>query len=94
MDKFDKQPSEKLDYDCVFSGDGLTDGDYLNSIVSVVADDAGITIDSYSLNATTHILKVWVSGGASGHTYKITVLGDTAFGRRLEGDFKIKVKEL
>lgn len=93
MDKFEKQPSEILDFDCSFSGEGLDDGDYPAAVVSVTANNPAIVIDSYTLNPVTHVLKVWLSAGVSGKTYKVTAVVDTHLSRRLEGDFKVKVKE-
>jgi hypothetical protein len=90
MDKFDKQPDEVLDYDVDFS-EWLTGGDTIQS--HSVAADAGIVVDSSTVSAPTQTVKVWLSGGTDGVTYKVTVTVVTVSGRTKQKEFKVKVKE-
>jgi hypothetical protein len=87
--KFEKQPSEIQDYDIDFS-------EYLNAlsdsaVSAVVTGEIGITVVAHSLIG--NVVKVWLSGGDDGETYKITVLLTTSGGRKREADIKVKVKE-
>lgn len=44
-------------------------------------------------NGELPYVRTWVSGGISGKVYKVTVTIDTTNHRRLQDEFKIKVKE-
>jgi len=88
LQKFTKQPNDVLDYDVDFS-DWMVSGDEVDGVT--VSADAGVTVDSYAF--TDEIVKVWLSGGTDGETYKITVLATTEGGRSKEQEFRIKVKE-
>lgn len=92
LEKFEKQPSEDLDYDIYFD-EWMPDGDHIASVD--VTEDTGITVHDVTFSASTHIVKVWASGGDSGVTYKVTVKATTASNppRVKEQDFRIKVKE-
>jgi hypothetical protein len=86
--KYTKQPGDKLDYDIDFN-EWLSSGDSLAS-VNVTAD-TGITIVNSTI--VVSMVKVWLSGGNDGETYKITVKVTTDEGRIKEQEFRIKVKE-
>lgn len=90
MNLFTKQPADQLDYDLDFS-DWLTGTDTINGAVAVssVPDD----LEVLSVSVTDQIVKVWLVGGTTGLTYKITVTVTTAQGRIKELDFKVRVKE-
>lgn len=87
--KFEKQPSEIQDYDIDFSEYLDAIGDTASSVT--VTAEIGITVSSSALIGK--VVKVWLTGGSNGETYKITVLLTTAGGRRREADIKVKVKE-
>lgn len=70
MKTFQKQPRDSLDYDIDFS-DWLYEGDRIQS-VTVVDAPVGIDIDSTGYTDTS--VKIWVSNGTSGESYKITLL--------------------
>lgn len=83
-----KQPVDVQDYDIDYSP-WLPVGD---SLVSAVVDTpAGITLDAY--NVTSPIVKLWVSGGTAGKSYKFQVIATTDFGRVKETELVVKVKE-
>lgn len=88
---YTKQPGETLDYDIDFQEQWLS---VINDTISsfTVTSDAGITVVSSFLLGG--IVKVFVSGGLDGQTYKVTVRVTTTGGRIREADIKIKVKEL
>ena len=87
--RFTKQPSESQDYDISFV-------DWLTALSDTAASftataEAGITLGATSL--TAGVVKVWLSGGAAGTNYKITVRLTTAGGRIKEDEIVIRVKE-
>ena len=91
--KYTKQPADEQDYDIDFQSEflnGLNDTAPGPGGVQVTADP-GITIDSFSLLAGR--VKVWVSGGTSGESYKITVTLSTTYGRTKQVEIVVKVKE-
>lgn len=84
-----KQPGDTLDYDVDFER-WIPDGDSLVK-ASAVADYPGITIGDAKV--IPPLVKVWLSGGESGKTYKITVTTTTAQGRIKEVDFAVRVND-
>ena len=89
LPKKTKQPNDILDYDVRYSR-WLASDDELQS--KTITADEGITIDS-SVIVDGEFVKVWLSGGTDGETYKVTVLAVTVNGRSKEKEFRIKVKE-
>lgn len=86
-----KQPYEVLDFDIDFTK-RMPDGD---SLVAVQATVQGID-ESLTVERTTFdgpIAKVYLAGGTSSVTYKVTVMVVTADGRALEYEFNIFVKD-
>lgn len=83
-----KQPIDVQDYDVDYS-EWLPLGDTLDS--ATVTAPAGITIDSYFV--ASPIVKVWVSGGTAGQSYKLQIVGTTNYGRVKETELVIRVKE-
>jgi hypothetical protein len=91
--RFTKQPSEVLDYD-IDAGDWLPEDDFIVSASTTGA--AGITIDSTSILAGTdgRVVKVWLSGGTSGVTYKLETTVTTDDGRVKQSEWTVQVKEI
>ena len=87
---FSKQPVEVLDYD-IDCTDWLVSDDLLASATAVV-DTAGLTVDSV-LVASPRI-KVWLSGGTNGATYKVTVTITTDDGRVKQVEFRVRVRDV
>lgn len=88
--KFSKQPVEVQDYDIDFT-------DYLefhNDIASThtAAAETGVTILASTL--TEGVVKVFVSGGTDGSSYKVSATITTLGGRVKQGDILVKVKEI
>lgn len=86
---YTKQPADVLDYDVEYS-DFMGGIDALSS-KTVTATPTGINVDSSSIVGTR--VKVWLSGGTNGVTYKITVTATTSDGRVKQDEFKVKVKD-
>lgn len=92
--KFTKQPADVQDYDIDFQKEflsGLTDTAPGPTGLSVQADE-GIGLDMFSLQ--DGLVKVWVSGGTDGVTYKLTFTLTTTAGRVKQVEIMIKVKEI
>lgn len=88
---FPKQPLERLDYDIDFS-EWLSVGDTIVNATVIAA--TGITAEAPLIDTTQKVVKVWVTGGTSGVTYKVQVTATTSEGRIKEGEIRIKVKEV
>ena len=88
--KYEKQPAEVKDYDIDYS-EWLTAGDNVQA-ASVEVAPIGLTVESTFINDPR--VKIWVSGGTTGTTYKLTVTATTADGRVKQDEFKVKVKDI
>lgn len=90
-----KQPVEVQDYDIDFtewlaSVVDVAPGPATNNNLSIVAP-AGITLMSYTL--ITGVVKLWVSGGTDGVSYKIVVTLTSVGGRIKQVELQIKIKD-
>ncbi len=83
-----QQPNEKRDYDLDFSE--FFPADDVVTAADVSATPAGLTV-GYAIQHPR--VKVWINGGTSGVTYKVTVLAYTNDGRRKEVELRVKVKD-
>lgn len=90
---YTKQPADVQDYDIDFNTEYLVGlGDTAPGPSGlVVAAEPGINIESTTLSQGR--VKVWVSGGATGQRYKITVTVTTSGGRTKQVEILVKVKE-
>jgi hypothetical protein len=96
MNLFTKQPADVLDYDLDFS-DWLTGTDVLTGVVATASgpeesNPEDLQIQSASIVGQT--AKIWISGGISGSTYKVTATISTSEGRVKQLEFKIRVRDL
>lgn len=93
--KYEKQPAEVKDYDIDYS-------EWLNPVVDTVSSTTAIVtsvteaaptleIDSIMESSTT--VKLWISGGTAGVSYKVTVQMTTTGGRLDESELVFKVKD-
>lgn len=83
-----KQPADVQDYDIDYS-EWLPEGDFLVS--AEVLTPSGITLDTYFVSSP--IVKIWVSGGTAGQSYKFQIIGTTDYGRVKETELVVRVKE-
>jgi hypothetical protein len=90
LDKYTKQPADTEDFDISFV-DYLIARDDTGSGLTVAVDD-GITL--VSSNLVAGVAKVWLSGGTTGTTYKITATLTTTGGRIKQHEILVKVKEV
>ncbi len=95
LEKYEQQPGERLDRDIDFNTlflSALNDTAPGPSGVEVFAQPEGITVDDFELIQGK--VKVWLTGGTSGTTYKITARVTTTVGRVKEAEIAVKVKEV
>jgi hypothetical protein len=87
--RYSQQPSEVLDYDLLY-GDWLTQGD---ALLSTVATEAPAGLSAVAIVVGTKV-KIWVSGGVNGTTYKIDVTTTTVQGRIKQDEIVMKIAEV
>ena len=92
-----KRADDRLDYDLDFER-WLSDGDIVlsaDAVAEIVSNDPSavtdLVVDSVQVFGT--VVKVWLSAGTTGKTYKVTVTATTADGRDKEQPFIIRVTE-
>jgi hypothetical protein len=104
---FTKQPREILAYDldlsqwfAVIIGDDIEAAaceivSATSGAISELSIDQIVIVESNpsSPGSPAYRVKVWLSGGLDGVTYKLRATVDTEGGRRKEVDFKLKVKD-
>ncbi len=90
LEKFTKQPADVQDYDIDFSEYLTSMGDI--ALSQVTSADPGITL-VYSM-LTGAVVKVFLSGGITGASYKVTTTLTTMGGRVKQAEIVIKVKEV
>lgn len=90
LGKLSKQPTEKLDFDIDFNPWLVSCGDTAQQLA--VEAEPGITIGPYDVVAG--IAKVWVRGGTSGESYKVTVTLTTTGGRIKQVEVTVRVKDV
>lgn len=88
--KFTKQPVEVQDYDIDFTEYLESLNDIAQSHVAVA--ESGISIMSSALS--DGVVKVFLSGGTDGSSYKVSATITTQGGRVKQGDILVKVKEV
>jgi hypothetical protein len=90
LGKFQKQPSEILDYDVDYTDWFSNRVDTPASFTTVL--ETGITLAGSS--RTGNVVKLILSGGTAGTKYKATVRLTTTAGLVKEADFTVTVKEI
>jgi hypothetical protein len=85
-----KQPVDHLDYDIDFAR-WLPEDDTITTATAISDAPTDLVIESVQISSP--VVKVWVSGGTDGSTYKITVVASTSGGRIKETEFRIRVRE-
>lgn len=91
---FIKRPVDQIDYDVDFSR-WLSEGDTLQSATAAVdPSDSMVSAIILPSGIGSEVVKVWVSGGASGKTAAIVVTAKTAQNRIKQTEFQIRVREL
>lgn len=83
-----QKPDDRLDYDIDFSR-WLSEGDTITDAASTA--DEGMTVDA--VQPFGQKVKVWVSGGISGRSYRVTITATTQEARVKEACFQIRISE-
>jgi len=102
MERFEKQPSDVLDYDIDLRRwfKTLPSDELVSAEVEVVEGDgelaAGPTPHApvVIFGDDRQMAKVWLGGGTDGVTYKLRVVLTTLQDRVKEIDFKLRVREM
>lgn len=91
--KFEKQPADTQDYDISFVDWLAGLNDTASSVI--VTTDTGIT-QSSPATVNGGVVKVWLSGGTSGTSYKVTATLTTANTppRVKQAEIIVKVREV
>lgn len=90
---FIQQPNDYLDYDVEYSdadAPWLATGDALQSAVASVTP-SGLTVNNPIVIGTK--VKLWITGGTSGTTYKVTLKTTTTAGRVKEDELRFRIKD-
>lgn len=90
LGRFSKQTAEILDYDVDYTDWFVDRGDTPSTHTTTA--DAGITV--VSSVRTGKVIKVILSGGMNGETYKTTLRLTTSSGVVKEADFTVKIKDV
>jgi hypothetical protein len=85
-----KQPAERFSYTVSYV-EALTIGDNLATATAEVSP-AGLVVDNVGVYDPR--VKLWVSGGTSGTSYKVTLTVNTADGRTFQDELIFRIKEL
>ncbi|MBD9415929.1 hypothetical protein IB234_15305 [Pseudomonas sp. PDM16] len=91
LGNFPKQPAERLSKSITYA-DALDDGDEVSAVMSCVVDPAGLVVVPTLVNGSR--VRLWVSEGEDGSSYKITVKVQTAGGEIFEDELTCKVRDL
>lgn len=90
LNTYDKQTADVLDYDIDYE-DFLSPGDsILSGAVSVTP--SGLSVEPPMVLGKT--LKLWVSSGTSGVTYKADITMTTAQGRVKQDELRFRIKDI
>lgn len=89
LKKFTQDPDEVLDYTVDWS-DWLPAGDVITS--ATATGESGLTVGA-TVSYTTTTTTVWLSGGAAGSEYDVSVHVVTAGGREGDRSITLQIKE-
>lgn len=90
LGRYYKQPDEALDYDVDFTDWFVDRADSPASFVVELEAGADLVVDSS--NRSGNVVRIILSGGTSGTSYKVTVRLTTTDLVTKEADFIVKVK--
>ena len=92
---FSKQPTDVLDYDVDYS-EWLSASDELIAATVEIDQTAGAakTLVLNGQEISSRGIKLWLSGGADGDRYVVTVTSTTKEGRVKQDEFTMNIKEI
>jgi outer membrane receptor protein involved in Fe transport len=87
-----KSSDDRLDYDLDYRRRGLLAAE--ESIQSAgVEIQPNVDLSADAVQVFDDIVKVWLSGGANGRTYTVTVTATTTGGRVKDACFKLRIRD-
>jgi hypothetical protein len=86
----EKQPVEVMDYDVSFER-WLVDDDAITDASAEVFPPGALAVQT--LDVDPDLIKVWLTGGESGFSYKVEITFQTAGGRTGQVEFRVRVKD-
>lgn len=86
----EKTPVDVLDYDIDFTR-WLPAGDEIASATATIEGTGTLAVDSIEWSLDS--VKVWLSGGADGTSFTVSVVATTQLGRVKEVCFAMKVRD-
>lgn len=89
---FEKQPADVLDYDIDYAT-WLPDNDAIDTATATVTPAGGMEVDLTLIIENNTRVKIWVSGGVSGTTYKVEITVTTEDGRVKQDEVRFRCKE-
>lgn len=87
-----KQPAEVESYTISYEED-LDDSDVVETSVVSITPVTDPPLEADSLGVDDPRVRVLISGGVNGTTYKVTLTTTTSSGRVLQDEFKLRVKD-
>jgi len=105
LGSFTKQPAEVVDFDIDYSeyfsatdvivstGNPPTPFGATIFVTSTTETTPALAVDNSFVLDEGKTLKLWISGGTDGATYKVTARVTSSGGRVKEVEFKVKVKD-
>ena len=91
-----KQPADRLDYDFDYSRWLSTDDELVSAVFLVESLDDPAPTNPMVITGevvTPFYAKVWVMGGSTGETYKVSCTVTTTRGRVKQDEIKIRLKD-
>lgn len=94
---FTMQPADEWDYDIDYNDwlpetDGLSE--HVPPRVEIRSGDDALVIESVTRDYDNRRIKIWLSGGTSGESYKIEITTRTREGRVRQDEFFIVVRDM
>lgn len=92
---FTMQPADEWDYDLDYS-EWLPDGDSLSSTVApsvTILPAEELVIESVTRDYDNKRVKIWLSGGVDGQSYKVEVTTRSSEGRVRQDEFYVVVRD-
>ena len=89
-----KQPSEILDFDIGYTSTLAVGSDSLTTCTATVLPSGALTVASATVDAPNKKVKVVISAGNTGVTYKVTILMNTTNGLKYEDEVSVIVEDI
>ena len=88
-----KQPGEDKAFDIDMSNELKRSDEVISSVISIDDDDSVLTYGTVTIPGSAKLLRVAISGGVDGVTYKVTVNVVTNYSPIIEKEFYVSLIE-